>query len=316
MKITREVKTGILAVSAILLFIFGYNFLNGKNLLDSERTYYVVYDDVEGLIPSSPVTINGLIVGKVKAIDFLNKKGSLIVTFNVNSDFAFSKSSFAQIHGTGLIGGKSLSITPVYDQTQTAKSGDTLPGKVEEGLLDIVTDRFTPLQEKLEIAIINANTLLNSINKTLSTDTQRDIQSALKDLSVTMRTFKGASSKLDNLLGNNQEKLDKTFTNLDEMSTNLNKFSNGLSTIDVAKLGSDLKNILANFDNISADIKNGKGTMGKLLKDEKLYDNLESTSKQLELLLQDLRLNPKRYVHISVFGKNNKPYEKPSDSLQ
>ncbi len=316
MKITREVKTGILAISAIALFIFGYNFLKGKNLLESDRTFYVVYKDVEGLIPSSPVTINGLIVGKVKSIDFLNNQGNLIVTFNVNSDFEFSKNSFAQIHGTGLIGGKSLSVTPVHDKAQAAKNGDTLPGKVEEGILDIVNDRFTPLQEKLEVAIINANTLLTSLNKTLSKDTQEDIQSALKNLNHTMQSFKGASGKLNTLLDQNQEKLNSTFTNLDAMSTNLNTFTEGLSKVEIEKLGKNLKGIVANFDKIANDIQGGKGTMGKLLKDEKLYDNLERTSKQLELLLQDLRLNPKRYVHISVFGKNNKPYQKPADSIQ
>ena len=121
MKFTREVKTGILAICAIALLIFGYSFLKGQNLLENDRTFYAVYDNVEGLIPSSPVTINGLVVGQVVAINFADTKGNLIVEFNVDRDFSFSKNSLAKVYGGGLIGGKSLAIIPVYEQGLEAK---------------------------------------------------------------------------------------------------------------------------------------------------------------------------------------------------
>ncbi len=315
MKFTREVKTGILALCAIALLVFGYSFLKGKNLLENDRTFYAVYDNVEGLIPSSPVTINGLVVGQVVAIRFADVKGNLVVEFNVDSEFSFSKNSEAKVYGGGLIGGKSLAIAPKYEQGLEAKDGDTLPGRIEAGLLELVNDRLTPLQEKLEAAITDADTLLTSVNGILNIDNQNNLNSIFKDLSIGVKQFKGTSIRLNNLLANNEEKLNKAFANADEISTKLNKVSDSLSQINVKQIGKELETVLANFEKISKDLNNGKGTAGKLLKDEKLYTNLERTSKQLELLLQDLRLNPKRYVHISVFGKKNAPYEKPTDSI-
>ncbi|MFL1895122.1 MlaD family protein [Aquimarina sp. 2-A2] len=313
MKFTREVKTGILAVSAIALLIFGYSFLKGKNLLENDRTFYAIYDNVEGLIPSSPVTINGLVVGKVVSIDFANSKGSLVVEFNVDSEFEFSRNSLAKVYGGGLIGGKSLAIIPKYEKGLEAKDQDTLPGRVEEGLLELVNDRLTPLQEKLEVAIVSADSVLTSVNGILSPKTQDNINSLVSDLSVTVSNFKGASGSLKNILSGNEEKLNRTFTNLDEMSTDLNQFTTNLSKVDVDKLATDVETML---NNINATVsKLDQGTIGKLIKDDKLYDNLERTTKQLELLLEDLRLNPKRYVHISVFGKKSEPYEQPGDSI-
>ncbi|QKX06997.1 MCE family protein [Aquimarina sp. TRL1] len=316
MKFTREVKTGILAVCAIALLIFGYSFLKGKNLFENNRTLYAIYDNVEGLIPSSPVTINGLVVGKVVAIDFFDASGKLIVKFSVNNDFKFSKNSLAKISGSGLIGGKSLAIIPTYQQGLEAKNKDTLNGKVEGGIIDLMTSKLTPLQQKIELAVMNADSLLVSINKVLSEDTQNNINTIFSDLSTTVRNFKQASGSLNAMLSGNEQKLNNTFTNLDQMSTNLNKFSGSLSQVDAAKLSRELEAVLANFNKISSDINAGKGTVGKLLKDKKLYTNLEQASKQLETLLEDLRLNPKRYVHISVFGKKNTPYVKPTDSIQ
>jgi phospholipid/cholesterol/gamma-HCH transport system substrate-binding protein len=315
LKFTREIKTGILAICAIALLIFGYSFLKGKNLLENDRTFYAIYDNVEGLIPSSPVTINGMVVGQVVSISFADTKGNLVVEFNVDSDFSFSKNSLAKVYGGGLIGGKSLAIMPIYEQGLDAKDKDTLPGKIEPGLLELVNDKLAPLQEKLEAAITDADILLNSVNGILNVDNKYNLNSIFKDLSVTVKNFKGASISLNSILSGNEDKLNNTFTNLDKMSTNLNKVSDSLAQINIGKLGKSLENVLANFEKISKDINSGKGTVGKLLKDDKLYNNLEKTSKQLELLIQDLRLNPKRYVHISVFGKKNSSYEKPTDSI-
>ncbi len=315
MKITREVKTGILAICAIALLIFGYSFLKGQNLLENDRTLYAVYDNVEGLIPSSPVTINGLVVGQVVSINFVDTKGNLVVEFNVSNDFSFSKNSEAKVYSGGLIGGKSLAIVPKYEQGLEAKDRDTLPGRVEPGLLELVNHKLTPLQEKLESAITDADTLLTSVNGILNVDNKNNLNTIFKDLSSTIKNFKGASRTLNNILSGNEEKLNKTLSNLDKMSTNLNKVSDSLAQINVAKLGKELEQVLAGFDKISKDLNAGKGTAGKLLKDDKLYYNLEKTSKELELLLQDLRLNPTRYINVSVFGKKNKPYQTPTDSI-
>lgn len=316
MKFSKEVKTGLLAVVAIILLIFGYSFLKGRNLLDNDRTFYAVYDNVEGLAPSSSVTINGLEVGKVVSIDFLGREGKLLVTFKVNNDFEFSKNSTAQIYGGGLIGGKSLAVLPDYEQGMMAKDGDTLPSNVEEGIMELVNERLTPLQRKVESAITDADSVLTAVTDVLDKDTRRNLRVAVADLSIMASEFKNASQELNGLISNNSSKLDRTFTNLDEMSTNFNKLSDSLAQLELSPLVAKLENAITDFETIADRLENGEGTAGKLLKDEKMYDNLEGATRQLEQLLQDIKLNPKRYIHFSVFGKRPGDYQPPLDSLR
>ncbi|MBW2960798.1 MlaD family protein [Mesonia aestuariivivens] len=315
MKLTNEVKTALLAIVAIILLVFGYSFLKGNNLLDNNRNFYAVYNDVEGLAVSSPVTINGLQVGSVTDIDFLDGKGRILVTMMVQNDFKFSKSSTARIYGGDLIGGKSMSIIPEYNG-QKAESGDTLKGDIDEGLLELVNDRLKPLQEKIENTVVSADSLLNGINGILNQETRDNLKATIAKLNETMGSFKNAANNLDGLLARNSGKLDKTFTNLDELSTNLNSFSDTLSKIEVNRLVGEFEGVIKDFKGIADGLNDGEGTAGKLLKDDKVYNNLDRATKQLEQLLQDVKLNPKRYVHFSVFGKNPGEYKEPKDSLK
>ncbi|MBZ0326623.1 MAG: MlaD family protein [Altibacter sp.] len=316
MKLSREVKTGVLAIGAILLFVFGYSFLKGTNILDKHRTFYVKYQNVEGLAKSAPVTINGLDVGKVQNIGFANKSGGLVVEFTVEDDFEFSKNSIARIYSSGLIGGKSLGIFPQYDPKNVAKSGDTLLGEVEDGMLSAVTKALGPLEKKVNNTLATVDTLMLAFTDVLDDSTRNNLKQAIENLNHTLYSFRGVSQKLDGVLGENGEKLNSTFTNLDEMSANFAKLSDSLAQLELGQLMGDLQNVVTRLDGIAAGIENGEGSVGKLLKDDKLYDNLEGASRQLEQLLQDLKLNPKRYVNISVFGKKQKEYVKPEDSDQ
>lgn len=316
MKYSKEVKTALLAIVAVILLIFGYSFLKGKNLLDSSRTFHAVYQDVEGLGPSSPVTINGLKVGSVTKIDFLNTSGSLVVTFNVESDFPFSRNSTAQIYGGGLIGGKSLAIIPEYEQGNLAKSGDTLPGEIEEGLLELVNERLTPLQEKVEQTIVSTDSLINSFNEVMNADTRQNLKQTLEDISLTVNSLKGSAHSIEGILNENSGKLNRTFTNIDEMAGNLNDFSDTLSQVEVGRIVKDLEKVVSDFENISYKLNNGEGTAGRLINDPSVYNNLERATNQLDQLIQDVKLNPKRYVHFSIFGKSPGPYSSPSDSLK
>lgn len=317
MKLSREVKTGILAIGAILLFIFGYSYLKGTNLLEKNRTFFVEYDNVEGLASAAPVTINGLVVGKVNDIAYLNKTGKLVVKFSVEEeDFQFSKNSMVRIYSSGLIGGKSLGIYPKYDSENLAKSGDTLVGSIEDGMLTAVTKALGPLEKKVNGTLATVDSLLITFTKLLDDDTRENLQGAIANLNTTMKSLNGASGSLDGLLRNNADKLDRTFTNLDEMAVNFNSLSDSLAQLETGKLVSDFQSVITKFEGIAAGIENGEGSVGKLLKDDKLYENLEGASRQLEELLQDLKLNPKRYVHISVFGRKNKEYSTPDNSDQ
>jgi len=316
LNISREVKTGLLAVVAIALLIFGYSFLKGNNLLNNDRTYYAIYDNVEGLSPGSNVTINGLSVGKVLSIDFADSKGDLLVTFNIQNDFQFSKASKAQIYGGGLIGGKNLSIVPDYEQGEAAESGDTLEGTIDEGIFELVNERLTPLQAKVESVINSTDSVLTGVSDVLDQKTRKNLRETIEDINATATNFKQASSSLNQLLADNDQKLSRTFTNLDEMSANFNKVSDSLSKVDINALVMRMESVLADFESISSKIERGEGTLGQFINDDQMYNNLERATKQMEELMQDIKLNPKRYVHFSVFGKNPGSYEQPKDSLK
>ncbi|MGI0106499.1 MlaD family protein [Salinimicrobium sp. WS361] len=316
MKYTKEVKTALLAIVAILLFIFGYSFLKGKNWFDSSRTFYAVYNDVEGLSPSSPVTINGLKVGNVTNIGFLDTSGKLVVTFLVDNSFPFSENSVAEIYGGGLIGGKSLAIIPKYEEGEMAQSGDTLQSAIEEGLLELVNERLTPLQEKIEKVIVSTDSLVNSFNEVMNPTTRENLKNSIANLNATIASLNNSAQSVEGILNTNSPKLNRTFTNLDHMSTNLSNFSDTLVAFDFNKVTDDIESAVSNFETVTHKLNSGEGTAGKLINDPAVFNNLERATNQLDELIQDVKLNPKRYVHFSIFGKNPGPYSPPEDSLK
>lgn len=311
MKITKEIKTAILVIASILLFIWGYSFLKGRDLLNSYKTFYVKYDNVEGLVNSAPVTINGLIVGKVSAVKFLDNSGKIQVSLQIKSDFPFSKSSIASIYEPGLIGGKQIMITPDFKDNSIAVSGSVLKGDVKPGLTSLVADRLTPLQEKVEKMVVSADLLLKNVNSVLDSKTKENLKSCIANLDATLAEFKVASKSVNEMLTDNKGKIKSTMANIDKASANFAKISDSLSKANIGKTVKSLEKTLASVDKIMADVQAGKGTLGKLAKDETMYTNLTKSSKELELLLQDFRLNPTRYVNVSLFGKKNKPYKAP-----
>ena len=317
MKITREIKTSILVIASILLFIWGYSFLKGRDLLTDYRTFYIQYDNVEGLMSSAPVTINGLIVGKVSSINLINETGKLQVELQVKSDFPISKSSVASIYEPGLIGGKQIMITPNLKDKSVAETGSYLLGKIIPGLTSLVAEKLTPLQEKVEKMVVSADVLLKNINTILDSKTKENLKSSIANLDATLAEFKVASKSVNELLVDNKDKINSTMKNFDKASANFSIISDSIAKVNIGNTVKKLEKTLASVDKIMTDVQSGKGTMGKLMKDEKLYANFAKSSKELELLLQDLRLNPTRYVNVSLFGKKNKPYVAPvNDSIK
>ncbi len=313
MKLSKEAKTGLLAVFAITTFILGYNYLNGKNILKKEREFYAVYDNVEGLDLSSVVTVNGLKVGKVQEITILERNAYLLVKFNVESDFQFSKTSIARIYGGGIIGGKSLAIIPDFESNVLAQSGDTLVGNIEEGIMELVNDRLTPLQQKIEATVVSADSLLTSFNQVMNEETRENLRQTLRNFNETSSSLKSSSVTLEDLLSENQIKLNSTFDNLDKTAANFAAFSDTLSSVEIGNMVNEIESTLANLNAFSEKLNSNDGSIGRLLNDDELYKNLDGATRQLEELLQDIKLNPKRYVHISVFGKNPGPYQEPEN---
>ncbi|PZQ77751.1 MAG: MCE family protein [Flavobacterium johnsoniae] len=310
MKISREVKTAILVISSILLFIWGYSFLKGRDLFNDYKTFYAVYDEVEGLAPSAPITINGLAVGKVNSIT-LNENGKLLVELQVKTDFPISKSSVAKIYEPSFIGGKSIAIIPNFKDPVEAENGQMLLTDIKPGMLSSIGDKLSPLQEKVEKTVVSADSLLVSINNIFDKKTQQNLQASIAELAATMKEFSQAAKGVNSLIADNKSKIDNTFANLDHTSTNFSKLSDSIAQANLGQAVKKLEKSLANVDNIINDVQSGKGSLGKLLKDEGMYNNLEGASLELKQLLADLKNNPKRYVHFSVFGKKATPYVEP-----
>ncbi|GAA0744972.1 MULTISPECIES: MlaD family protein [Flavobacteriaceae] len=312
MKISREVKTAILVISGIVLFIYLFNYLKGENLLDSSRTYYTVYDNVEGLAPSTPVTINGFSVGKVQDISFTDDgSGKLLVKLLVDNDFKFSKNSKAQLYDLGLIGGKGVAIIPAFDNAEIAKSGSYLESSVKGGLSELVNQRLTPLQEKIETMMVSADSLLSNLNDVFDEEAKANLRGSIAGLNQTISSFKSTSETINKLLKDNQESLNSTLANAENLTNNLSKITDSVAD---ANLGATLKNLqqtVNGLNSVLASIDNGEGTIGKLLKDDALYKNLEGASKEMELLLLDIKLHPARYRRI--LSKKEIPYQAPTE---
>lgn len=308
----KELKVGILAIVAIGLLVFGYNFLKGNNLFNTSRTFYAVYDDVEGLSPSAPVTINGFQVGTVTDIDFI-KSGELLVTLNMNNDFNFSRNSKAKIYGGGLIGGKSVKIELEDDFENVAKSGDTLQSSVEEGLIELVNEKLTPLKDKISRAVVEVDTLLKSVNYVFDVDTRNNLKQSFENLNETLSSLNSSASKIDNVLDSNKDHINSSIQKFSQTADNLSIMSDSLSQIEFNKIAQNADKTLLNLKEISNKLEAGEGSLGKLLNDEQLYQNIENATKEMEELVRDIKMNPKRYVHFSVFGKNNKQYENSED---
>lgn len=313
MKISREIKTAILVISAILLFIWGYSFLKGRDLFTDYKTFYVEYDNVEGLAPSAPVTLNGLTIGKVNTIKINNKTGKLLVEMQLKSDFPISKSSAAELYAPSLVGGKQIAIIPNTADTSVAETGDYLKASNKMGLTDSLAMKMEPLTDKIDKLLENANIMITNVNQVLDAKTKENLRSSLANLNQVMAEFKEVAKSTNSMLAENKSKISGTMTNVEKASANFSKVSDSLAKINLGPTVKSLEKTMANVDKMMAELESGKGTMGKLLKDETMYNNFTKTSKELELLLQDLRLNPTRYVNVSLFGKKNKPYVAPKN---
>lgn len=315
MKISKEIKATILVLASVGLLIWGISFLAGTNLFSKTRIFYVKYPNVEGLSTASSVTINGLVVGKVNNIE-LQKDGELLVELLMTNDVEVPKSSKAVMYAPSFLGGKQISLEINYQDPTLAQTGDFLTGGNMSGLLDGLGEKADPIVQKLDSVLYNVNVLVGSLNNTLNPETQQNLQNALAELNATMKNANAITGKFDRIVTTNESKINAIVSDFNKTSENLSAFSNELDKIQLQKL----QDILNKFDqaattlnNLMTDVDQGKGNIGKLLKEEQLYQNIEDATKELNELLEDVKLNPKRYINISVFGKTSQPYVAPNN---
>ena len=305
MKLAIEIKTVILVLLGLLMFFVGFNYLKSNNIFSSKRIFYAIYDDVEGITVGTPVTVNGLNVGSIQDISFYKKSNNLIVKFIVENKIQFSQKSIAKIYETGLIGGKALAIIPT--DGPIAISGDTLISSIEPGLTELVNDKLTPLQEKIESTFVSADSLLKKINNVLDIKSQNQIKESFSQLSELAINLKESAENLNSIVNNNETKINDIVSNIDNFSSNFSSLSNSFSDVEIV-IG-NLTKTSNNLNSIIDEISSGDGTFNQLIYDDSMIKSLNEASNNLNLLMEDLRLNPKRYIHFSLFGKKNKEYQ-------
>ena len=310
MKINREIKTAILVLGGIALFIYGFSFLKGNSIFKKSKTIHAVYDEVEGLMTGAKVSINGLSVGKITRIDFLPNTTKILVTMEVRQKLNISSESAAMLYETGLIGGKAISLIPLFDPKNTLKEGDTLEAKVKPGLTELINRQIEPLQIKIESMLSSADSLFAGVSNVLDNDTQNNLKNTLENLSITTQNLNKASLAAVEILDRNQHQINATFSNVKETSDNLKTITDSISNAQISYTIKEFTKTIEGLNSIVSSIDSGKGTAGKLINDETLYQGLNDATTELQTLLSDLKNYPKRYVHFSLFGKKEKPYIK------
>ena len=309
MKLSREIKTAILIIGCIIIFIFGFNYLKGTSLLSNEKTIHALYDEVEGLVVGANVTIRGLNVGKVKIIDFNDDFAKIKVTFSIRDDLNFSNKSVAQLYEAGLIGGKAIAIIPKYDSSNIIKNGDILFSEIKPGLTELVNQQIAPLQDKIEGLLTSADSLFAGISNVMNYETQNNLKMTLEGLASTIENVNILSSNINDILNANEKELKSTINNLSKISGNLNKITDSLKQVPLSSTVKNFEDTSLHLKEIIERLNSGEGSAGMILNDNKLYDNLVNSSEALEALLSDLKSNPKKYVHFSIFGRKEKNNE-------
>lgn len=286
--------------------VFSYNYLKGINLFEKTRTFKIVYTKVDGLSPSNPVTLNGYKIGKVQKINFNpNDTKELIVDVVIENDVKFSKTSKAELYETGLIGGKAIAIIPDYDNNVIAKSGDYLIGVVKPGLTDLVNQIMPQIQLQLEAVMKKAEIVLSNVNSLFDEETKESLKSSIDEFGNLTNSLSETSANINDFIKDNSPNLTTTIDNLNETSLKIKDISSSMSEVDLNLILTNLDSTISNLNKITHKLNQGEGTIGKLLYDDVLFKNLDDATKNLEELIEDIKLNPKRYVHFSIFGKKS-----------
>jgi phospholipid/cholesterol/gamma-HCH transport system substrate-binding protein len=311
LNLSRELKTAFFIIGCILVFIFGFSYLKGSSLLSKEKVVHALYNDVEGLVVGANVTISGMNVGKVRAIDFDENYDKIKVTFTLREDLVFSNQSVAQLYEAGLIGGKAIAILPQYDSTVEAVADhDVLPSEIKPGLTELVNQQIAPLQDKIEGLLTSADSLFAGVSNVMNYQTQNNIKATLEGLAATVNNINALSSSVNRILEDNEKGFASTLNNLDDVTQNLTQLTDSLNQMPLVSTVKNFEATSAQLKKIIDGLESGEGSAGQLLNDKALYDNLVTSSESLDALLTDLKEHPKRYVHFSIFGRKEKSNQK------
>jgi phospholipid/cholesterol/gamma-HCH transport system substrate-binding protein len=299
---------GLLAlVSGVILYL-GFNFLKGSDFFSPNNNYYVVYENIGGLTESNTVMLNGFAVGRVKKIELLQNQGNkLRVTLDINKDVILTDSTAAVLASSSVLGGKAISLK-VGPGNRVLQDEDTLIASTEKSISEMVNEKITPITENVDTALVNLNILI------------RKFQAMSSNIDATLVNLRATSSTLNSTLAQNQRAIQGIAGNLHTLSASMNdpqtgvrpllgKFNSFADTLSQMQLAQTVERTNRSIDNLNqmlTQINQGQGSLGKLTKNDSLYNNLNQFAADLDALVVDLKANPKRYVSISVFGRKDK----------
>jgi len=313
----KELKIGFFAIISIVALVFGVNYLKGINILNDNRDYYAVYKNIGGLQVGSPVLVNGYNVGMVSDIDLLLEKNqNLLVTISLDKVFEMPINTVCKIVNQDLMGTKGVALV-IGDSEDFLNIGDTLVSGVEGSLQDEVNAQILPLKNKAEQLIGSMDSVMMIVTAVLNKDTRENLRNSLQSLDKTFELMSLTMIKVDSMVDLNDERIAKVISNLASITSNLES-SNGeiktiltnFSSISDSLAKSEIATTLKNFSEITTKINNGEGSIGLLLKDDKIYNNFEKSTRELAALLEDIKKHPSRYVNFSIIG-GGKPYVEP-----
>lgn len=302
MKISNETKVGVLAAAAITILIVGYNFMKGENLFSSTKTYFAVYDQVDGLFRSNPVVINGYKVGHVSSVEMNQQTLKLVVSIQIPGEIKLPKNTILKLTNNDLLGSKAIEILMGTDSS-FAQSGDTLTSDRDAGMAQALTSVLSPLSDRVNSVLGGIDTALTDVN----------LQSSLADLSAALNAFKQTSLKLNGMLDGKSEKLDAILVNINgitrdlktgtpkitDIVTNLAAASNELAKLDMQAVTTSLTKTIDELQLTLSAIQQGQGSLGKLANDDALWNNMNALSGSLDSLAKDMQRYPRRYLGVT-----------------
>lgn len=315
MRIRRELKVGFFFLVAIAGFIWGLNFLKGKNIFSKERYFYAVYDDVNGLEKSNPVLINGMRVGQVSDMYFdPSMTGDVIVVLAVRNEFPIPENSVSRIFSSDLMGSRAVTII-IGDSKEPAMSGDTLVSTIEATLKEEVNKQIQPLKRKAENLILSIDSMVVAVQGVFNRDIRDEILTSVQSIRKTFQNLETTTSNIDTLVVTQSNRLASILYNLDMITMNLREngeeinntidnismISDSLSQAHIPETFRNLNRVVNDIAMITEKINSGEGSLGLLVNNDQLYIELEKTAYELNQLLEDIRVNPKRYVKFSLF---------------
>jgi|TARA_B100001093_G_scaffold383282_1_gene368924 phospholipid/cholesterol/gamma-HCH transport system substrate-binding protein len=303
LNISKEIKSAIFVLTTIILFIFGFNYLKGTSLIDRQKTIYSVYDEVDGLLVGANVMINGLSIGNVTALDFLPNSTKIVVTLKVKDKINFSSNSTAIIYETGVLGGLAIAIEPIFEKDIVVKSGDTLKSSIRPGLTELINRQIEPLQRKLESTLTSVDSIFSGASYVLNKDTQNDIKESLNVLTSAIKAINNSSKIIEKTLTKKNSQINNSIDNIESISSNLANVSNDLNDFDLANVLSNLEMSINGINLIVNNLNSDNSSLGNLINNDDVYDNLNSSIENLNLLITDIKTNPKKYIHFSIFGR-------------